>query len=181
MRAAVRDLDLDSFAEHDVKFHRIIVQASQNEVLLRVWDTLAVDLRIRGSAGKVTGNLQEIVESHQPIIHALGRGQGREAGMLLRNHVETVLELLKKSDSGVHRALRKDLELAKDVQQAFFPQESLRFRDLRAKHPISRLRVLAETTMIFSPCKEGDGESQLATSPARESGQRYLWPASRHR
>jgi sigma-B regulation protein RsbU (phosphoserine phosphatase) len=125
MRAAVRDLDLDSFAEHDVKFHRIIVQASQNEVLLRVWDTLAVDLRIRGSAGKVTGNLQEIVESHQPIIHALGRGQGREAGLLLRNHVETVLEFLKKSDSGVHRALRKDLELAKDVQQAFFPQESL--------------------------------------------------------
>jgi serine phosphatase RsbU (regulator of sigma subunit) len=125
MRAAVRGVDLDSFAEHDVKFHRIILQASQNEVLLRVWDTLAVDLRIRGSAGKVTGNLQEIVESHQPIIHALGRGQGREAGLLLRNHVETVLEFLKKSDSGVHRALRKDLERAKDVQQAFFPQQSL--------------------------------------------------------
>ena len=125
MRAAVRALDLDSFVEHDVKFHRIILKASQNEVLLRVWDTLAVDLRIRGSVGKVTGNLPEIVESHQPVIHALGRGQGREAGLLLRNHIETVLELLKKSDSGVHRALRKDLELAKDVQQAFFPQQSL--------------------------------------------------------
>ena len=123
MRAAVRALDLDSFVEHDVKFHRIILKASQNEVLLRVWDTLAVDLRIRGSVGKVTGNLPEIVESHQPVIHALGRGQGREAGLLLRNHIETVLELLKKSDSGVHRALRKDLELAKDVQQAFFPQQ----------------------------------------------------------
>jgi serine phosphatase RsbU (regulator of sigma subunit) len=125
MRAAVRALDLDSFAEHDVKFHRIILQASQNEVLLRVWDTLAVDLRIRGSVGKVTGNLPEIVESHQPIIHALARGQGKEAGLLLRNHVETVLEFLKKSDSGLHRALRKDLERAKDVQQAFFPQQSL--------------------------------------------------------
>jgi serine phosphatase RsbU (regulator of sigma subunit)/DNA-binding GntR family transcriptional regulator len=125
MRAAVRDLDFDSFTEHDVRFHRIILQASQNEVLLRVWNTLAVDLRIRGSVEKVAGNLPEIVESHQPIIHALGRGQGKEAGLLLRNHVETVLELLKKSDSGLHRALRKDLELAKDVQQAFFPQQSL--------------------------------------------------------
>ena len=125
MRAAVRELDFDSFTEHDVRFHRIILQASQNEVLLRVWNTLAVDLRIRGSVEKVAGNLQEIVESHQPIIHALGRGQGKEAGLLLRNHVETVLELLKKSDSGLHRALRKDLELAKDVQQAFFPQQSL--------------------------------------------------------
>ena len=125
MRAAVRELDFDSYTEHDVKFHRIILKASQNEVLLRVWNTLAVDLRIRGSVEKVAGNLPEIVESHQPIIHALGRGQGREAGLLLRNHVETVLEFLKKSDSGLHRALRKDLELAKDVQQAFFPQHSL--------------------------------------------------------
>jgi DNA-binding GntR family transcriptional regulator len=124
MRAAVRELDFDSFTEHDVRFHRIILQASQNEVLLRVWNTLAVDLRIRGSVEKVAGNLPEIVESHQPIIHALGRGQGGEAGLLLRNHVETVLEFLKKSDSGLHRALRKDLENAKDVQQAFFPQQS---------------------------------------------------------
>lgn len=155
MRAAVRDLDLDSFAEHDVKFHRIIVQASQNEVLLRVWDTLAVDLRIRGSAGKVTGNLQEIVESHQPIIHALGRGQGREAGMLLRNHVETVLELLKKSDSGVHRALRKDLELAKDVQQAFFPQESLSIPGLTCETSYQPAQSIGGDYYDFFPLQGG--------------------------
>jgi DNA-binding GntR family transcriptional regulator len=135
MRAAVRELNLDSFAEHDVKFHRIILQASQNEVLLRVWETLAVDLRIRGSVGKVTGNLPEVVESHQPIIHALGRGQGREAGLLLRNHVEMTLEFIKKSesDSGLHRALRKDLESAKDVQQAFFPQQNLSIPGLKCE------------------------------------------------
>jgi serine phosphatase RsbU (regulator of sigma subunit) len=36
---------------------------------------------------------------------------------LLRNHVETLVEYFKKadSDSGVHRAFRKDLEGAKDV------------------------------------------------------------------
>src|SRR5208282_6045486 len=46
--------------------------------------------------------------------------------LLLRNHVETILEFLKKSesDSGFHRAVRKDLEGAKDVQQAFFPPQS---------------------------------------------------------
>jgi len=44
----------------------------------------------------------------------------------MRNHVETFLEFLKKSesDSGVHRAFRGDLERAKDVQQAFFPPQS---------------------------------------------------------
>lgn len=126
MRAAFRRHDLDSFVEHDVAFHRSILQASQNEVLLRVWDSLAVDLRIRGVIEKVSRDFPEVAESHQPIVDALEKGRGREAGLLLRNHVETVLESLKKSesDSGLHRALRNDLESAKDVQQAFFPQQS---------------------------------------------------------
>jgi serine phosphatase RsbU (regulator of sigma subunit)/DNA-binding GntR family transcriptional regulator len=127
MRAAFRRLDLDSFVEHDVAFHRSILQASQNGVLLRVWDSLAVDLRIRGAIGKVASGLPEVVESHQPIVDALEKGRGREAGLLLRNHVETLSEFLRKSesDSGFRRALTKDLENAKDVQRAFFPQEDL--------------------------------------------------------
>jgi sigma-B regulation protein RsbU (phosphoserine phosphatase) len=45
----------------------------------------------------------------------------------LRNHVETISEFLKKleSDSGFHGALHKDLENAKDVQKASFPQENI--------------------------------------------------------
>ncbi len=127
MRASFRRLDLDSFVEHDVAFHRAILQAAQNEVLLRVWNSLAVDLRIRGAIAKVSKDLPEIVESHQPIIDALNRGQARESGLLLRNHVETLLEFLKRSesDSGFQRALRRDLEGAKDVQQAFFPPRNL--------------------------------------------------------
>jgi DNA-binding GntR family transcriptional regulator len=125
MRAAAREMDLDAYAEHDARFHRIILQAAQNESLQRVWDTLVFDLRIRVAIEKVSKNLAEVVETHQPIIHALERGQASEAGLLLRNHVETFLGFLKKadSDSGLHRALRKDLENAKDVQQAFFPQQ----------------------------------------------------------
>jgi serine phosphatase RsbU (regulator of sigma subunit) len=127
MRSAFRRLDLDAFVEHDVAFHRIILQASRNEILLRMWDSLAMDLRIRGAIGKISKDLPEIVESHQPIIDALDRGRGREAGLLLRNHVETLLEFLKRSetDSGFQRALRRDLEGAKNVQQAFFPPRNL--------------------------------------------------------
>src|SRR5258707_11085077 len=33
MRSAFRHRDLDSFVEHDVRFHRSILQASRNEVL----------------------------------------------------------------------------------------------------------------------------------------------------
>jgi len=126
MRAAVAKGDLDAYVEHDVKFHKSILKASANEVLLRVWETLLFDLRIRAAIGKVSKDLSEVVESHQPIIDALAKGRGREAGLLLRNHVETFLEFLKKSesDSGLHKAIRKDLEGAKDVQQAFFPPQS---------------------------------------------------------
>lgn len=127
MRAAVRDGNLDAYAEHDARFHRAILAASGNDLLLRVWDKLGFDLRIRAAIGKVSKAMPEVVESHQSIVDALEKGRGREAGLLLRNHVETFLEYLRKSesDSGVHRAFRRDLEGAKDVQQAFFPPESL--------------------------------------------------------
>jgi serine phosphatase RsbU (regulator of sigma subunit)/DNA-binding GntR family transcriptional regulator len=126
MRAALSAGDLDACAEHDVKFHKGILQASGNKILLRVWEALVFDARIRIAIGKVSQDLPEVVESHQPIVDALRNGRAREASLLLRNHVETFAEYLKKSDSdsGLHKAFRKDLEGAKDVQQAFFPPQS---------------------------------------------------------
>ena len=122
MRAAVRRRDLDAYAEHDVIFHRTILGTSGNEVLLRVWDSLAFDIRIRAAIGKVAGDLCEVVESHQPIIDALERGQGKEAGLLLRNHVETFLQLLKKTDLD-SLFVERNLEIARDVQKASIPQQ----------------------------------------------------------
>jgi serine phosphatase RsbU (regulator of sigma subunit) len=126
MRVAVNDGNLDAIVEHDIKFHRIILKASDNELLSRVWDTLAIDLRIRAVVAKVLKDYLEVVESYRSIVEALENGRGREAGALLRNHVETLVEYLKKSqsDSGTVRAFRRDLEGAKKVQQAFFPPES---------------------------------------------------------
>jgi len=127
MLAAVRSDDLDAYAEHDIKFHRIILEASQNGFLRRVWDTLAIDLRMRAAIPKVTRDLLDSAESHRPIAKALEEGRGREAGLLLRNHVETILEYLKRSesDSRVQGAFRRDLEAAKEVQQAFFPERTM--------------------------------------------------------
>jgi DNA-binding GntR family transcriptional regulator len=115
MRAAFRHLDLDSFAQHDVAFHRSILRTKSCLTSGTAW------LSTCGFEEKVSRDLPDVVESHQPIVDALEKGRGREAGLLLRNHVETILEFLTKSDSGFHRALTKDLENAKDVQKAFFP------------------------------------------------------------
>lgn len=127
MLAAARSEDLEAYAEHDINFHRIILEASQNGVLRRVWDTLAIDLRMHAAIPKVSRDLYDSAESHRPIANALEEGRGREAGLLLRNHVETILEYLKRSesDSGIQRTFRRDLEDAKEVQQAFLPRRTI--------------------------------------------------------
>jgi serine phosphatase RsbU (regulator of sigma subunit) len=157
MRAAVRDGNLDAYAEHDARFHRGILAASGNDLLLRVWDTLGFDLRIRAAIGKVSKAMPEVVESHQSIVDALEKGRGREAGLLLRNHVETFLEYLRKSesDSGVHRAFRQDLEGAKDVQQAFFPPESLSIPCLSCATFYRPAREIGGDYYDFLPLLEG--------------------------
>lgn len=123
MRAAVRNLDLDAYAEHDVIFHRTILETSGNEVLVRVWESLVFDIRIRAAIAKVAADLSEVVDSHQPVIDALGRGQGKEAGLLLRNHVETFLQLLKKAELDP-MFFDQNMEIARDVQKAFIPQQT---------------------------------------------------------
>src|SRR5215467_10742496 len=94
MRAAIADDDLDAFAEHDVEFHRNIVKASQNDVLFRVWDALAIDLRVRAVIGMISKYLPKVVESHQLIVNAIEAGRSEEAGLLLRSHVEASLAYL---------------------------------------------------------------------------------------
>ena len=54
MLAAARSEDLEAYAEHDINFHRIIQEASQNGVLRRVWDILAIDLRMHAAIPKVS-------------------------------------------------------------------------------------------------------------------------------
>jgi DNA-binding GntR family transcriptional regulator len=119
MREAVRNHGLDAYAEHDVVFHRSILEASQNDVLLRVWDSMIFDIRIRAAIGKVVSDLPEVVESHRPIVDALERGQGREAGLLLRNHVETFLQFLKKAEMD-SVFFHQDLEIAPRCAESFY-------------------------------------------------------------
>jgi serine phosphatase RsbU (regulator of sigma subunit) len=132
MRSALNEGNLDACIEHDISFHKSILRASKNEALLRVWDTLSLDLRMSAVVGRLTQDMHEVVESHQPIIDALRTGRGRQAGLLLRNHVEISSEYIKKSrtDSGLQKIIDNDLQGAKDVQRAFFPPRTLSIPNL---------------------------------------------------
>jgi DNA-binding GntR family transcriptional regulator/AraC-like DNA-binding protein len=97
MRGAAAARDFDQCADHDVEFHRTIIKASQNDVLLRTWDMLAVDLRMR-AIGRISGDFPEVVESHQLILDALESGRGAEAGLLLRSHVQISVRYLARNE-----------------------------------------------------------------------------------
>jgi DNA-binding GntR family transcriptional regulator len=87
---ASRTQDLDGYAAHNMAFHRLIVEAGGNEVLLRVWDSLMLEVRTRIGLSQFHLDLVEVAESHRPILEALERGDGEEAGRMLRKHAETL-------------------------------------------------------------------------------------------
>ncbi|MGI8743619.1 MAG: GntR family transcriptional regulator [Bryobacteraceae bacterium] len=89
LRAAAKARDLDAYAFHNLKFHRLIVEASGNAILLRVWESLDFEARARINLARSSVDMRAAAEVHQPIVDALGRGDGKLAGRLLREHAES--------------------------------------------------------------------------------------------
>jgi DNA-binding GntR family transcriptional regulator len=90
---AARKRDLPEMSARNRQFHRMIVEASGNKTLLRLWDSLALEtlMRIRVGLPNSAGGLLRAVEPHVPIIEALERGDGKAAGRLLREHARSVV------------------------------------------------------------------------------------------
>jgi DNA-binding GntR family transcriptional regulator len=80
--------NMEEYARHDLAFHRMIVAAAGNQVLLENWDALHFDIRARLFLGHSTPNLQSTLDLHDEIVKALIQGKRRLAGRLLRMHSE---------------------------------------------------------------------------------------------
>ncbi len=88
LRAAARAHDLERYARHDVPFHRAILEASGNAILLRTWESLNFEVRTRVHLARGNSDLVAVAESHQAVVDALAAGDGRTAGKLLRRQAE---------------------------------------------------------------------------------------------
>lgn len=99
MHAAAEKGDLYEEVQHDVKFHRLIVEASGNRVLQDMWRSLRIEARTLISVLKAHIGGYELAELHRPVLEALAEGDAEKAGLLLRNHVEYFGELIMKGDS----------------------------------------------------------------------------------
>ncbi len=98
MHQAAEKGDLYEQVQHDVEFHRLIVEASGNRVLQDVWRSLRIEARTLISALKVDIGGHEIAEMHRPVLEALAEGDAEKAAVLLRKHVEYFGELILKGE-----------------------------------------------------------------------------------
>jgi DNA-binding GntR family transcriptional regulator len=88
IRSAAALRDVDAYAQHNMNFHRLIVEASGNRVLLRVWDSLMLEVRTKIGLSRRDADMTGAAETHAPIVDAFERGDGETAGRLLQEHAE---------------------------------------------------------------------------------------------
>jgi DNA-binding GntR family transcriptional regulator len=100
MHRAADDNDLHTQVEHDVAFHRLIVEASGNAILLETWLSLGIGPRTIVTALRTGLDGHEIAERHRPVLEALRARDPEAAGAALRRHVEQYGELLKGAQTG---------------------------------------------------------------------------------
>lgn len=76
-------------AEHDIEFHRKLIEASNNSVLIRVMDSL-YDL-LMGSKSKamtVPKRAEKSLQEHKMIVEALSQRDAQSAKKAMLNHIQ---------------------------------------------------------------------------------------------
>jgi DNA-binding GntR family transcriptional regulator len=103
--AAAKRGDLARYLRHNLRFHQIIVETADNEVLLQTWTSLGSTVGARVRATRTSGDMTAVAQEHLEIVKALDRGDAKRAGRLLRHHAEVLIDnaaaVEKKRDSKV--------------------------------------------------------------------------------
>jgi DNA-binding GntR family transcriptional regulator len=86
MREAARSGDVEAMVHHSVWFHRDIMRAAENELLLRMWESLHVELHSRKTIVQPNIDMNAVAESHAPILAAIVSGDVERACRLSREH-----------------------------------------------------------------------------------------------
>jgi DNA-binding GntR family transcriptional regulator len=86
MREAARAHDIEACLHHSVWFHRTIMCAADNELLLRMWESLHVELHSRKTLLQPNIDMHAVAESHMPILEAIAAGDTELAARLSREH-----------------------------------------------------------------------------------------------
>lgn len=90
MTAAFNNGDARTMAHWDVAFHRTILEASENNILIESWNALMIESRTFLTLSNLIKYKPDLNLSdwHDPIIDALREGNPVRCGMEMRKHVE---------------------------------------------------------------------------------------------
>lgn len=94
MREAAARNDIQSLSEHDIAFHRLIVEAANMPVLSQCWKLLGVEGRITLTLYQTFVQPAEAADLHAPILEAIRSGSAAAAGREARKHVEYFARLV---------------------------------------------------------------------------------------
>ena len=88
MRSAARTGDKKAQLTADSEFHRRVVLASRNGVLLELWSSLRIEASSLMSVVRARTDMVAIVETHAPLIAALATRDPEVAGLAFQKHIE---------------------------------------------------------------------------------------------
>jgi DNA-binding FadR family transcriptional regulator len=89
MEQSARNGDLGGITKADLAFHRAVCMASNNQILLTLWETIARHMRISFNLEihQDTGSPGEIPGHHRVLRDVLARGSRREVEQEIERHI----------------------------------------------------------------------------------------------
>lgn len=97
--AAERD-DVAGVVEHSEGFHRIVIEASGNQLLNNVWSGLGIGLHTELTMVALPVDMMTVATCHQPIVDAIAAGDVELACRVSREHQEFFEALLASGPEG---------------------------------------------------------------------------------
>ena len=95
IQEAARRHDWLEYQDQNQLFHRSIVEAAGNQILLSLWDSLAFEVRTRFIMGFLRiVNATELAREHNEILQAIGVGDTGRVAELLSDHANKLVEYL---------------------------------------------------------------------------------------
>lgn len=84
--------DLRHFTERDADFHRAIINATENQVLLRLWEQCNMRNWFSVSALTDAGSLKQLQRGHQRLVEEIAARDVRAAAATIEEHLTGLMD-----------------------------------------------------------------------------------------
>jgi DNA-binding GntR family transcriptional regulator len=96
MLKAAKAGDARTQVAHDIAFHRALVEAAGNPLLLQAWMALGVEVPTAFAVYRTYFDALELVEFHVPIVEAIRARDAAKAGAEARRHVRRTEQVVRR-------------------------------------------------------------------------------------